>query len=210
MPLLRRAQTRGCATRRAFHHCVGERQPRFNSWSVGEVHILTKRVIPNGRRDDFEVNAHLQNLHGHLAKHTKDLVKLCRDKSVIRNRLKAAAALAETVSQSIALLDKSRFAEFKDHFYRYSERLLSQLHAFSTSETLRGSEKAFIADRTKQLGDRLKRAKRSQKARSSFARIAPAKRKAYEDAIDAVLSTSLPLAVRADLAHKILKRAISK
>jgi len=186
-------------------------QPRFNSWCVGELHILTKRLVPNGRRDDFEVNAHLQNLHGHLAKHTKDLVKLCREKSVIRNRLKSAAALTETVSQGITLLEKSRFADLKSHLYSYSERLLGQLHTFSMSETLRSNEKAFIADQARQLGDRLQRAaKGSQKARSSFARIAPAKRKAYEDAIDAVLSTSLPLTVRAELAQKIIRRAISK
>jgi len=185
-------------------------QDRFNSWCVGELHVLTRKVIPNGRRDDFEVNAHLQNLHGHLAKHTKDLVKLCREKSVIRNRLKSAAALAETVSQSIALLEKSRFAVLKDHLSSYSQRLLGQLHSLATSESLRTNEKAFIADRAKQLSDRLQRAKGSHRIRSSFARIAPAKKKAYEEAIDAVLSSSLPLAVRADLAQKILRRAISK
>src|SRR5581483_2984766 len=133
-----------------------------------------------------------------------------RDKSIIRNRLKSAAALAETVSQSIALLEKSRFAALKAHLYAYSDRLLGQLHSLGTSQTLRTTEKAYIADRATQLSERLKRAKGSHKARNSFARIAPTKRKAYEDAIDAVLSTSLPLAVRADLANKILRRAISK
>ena len=27
---------------------------RFNSWTIGELHILSPKLIPNGRRDDFE------------------------------------------------------------------------------------------------------------------------------------------------------------
>lgn len=26
-------------------------EPRFNAWAVGEVHVIDKRLIPNGRRD---------------------------------------------------------------------------------------------------------------------------------------------------------------
>jgi len=186
-------------------------QPRFNSWCVGEIHIVNTRIIPNGRRDDFEVNGHLQNLHGHLAKHAKDLVKICRDKSVVRNRLKSAAMLAEAVSQSIALLEKKQFSDLKEHMSVHSRRLIDQLDVMAKSETLTKSERIVIADRTHMLADRLRRATESRaKARGAFSRIAPAKRKAYEDAIDAVLSTSLPIAVRADLVQKIVRRATAK
>jgi len=186
-------------------------QQRFNSWCVGEIHILSKRIVPNGRRDDFEVNGHLQNLHGHLSKHAKDLVKVCRDKSVIRNRLKSAALLAETVSQSIALLEKNQFADLKQHLSAYSAKLVAQLDLFAKSEALTNAERAVIADRSRALRTRLQRAMgATRRGRDAFSRIAPAKRKAYEEAIDAVLSTSLPISVRADLAQRILRRATAK
>jgi 3-methyladenine DNA glycosylase Tag len=186
-------------------------QPRFNSWSVGEIHIVSKKIIPNGRRDDFEVNGHLQNLQSHVAKHTKDLVKVCRDKSVIRNRLKSAALLAETVSQSIALLEKSQFSDLKRHLSAYSERLVSQLEALANSQLLTNGERSFIHERSRTLSARLKRAAgSSRRANDAFSRIAPVKRKAFEEAIDAVLSTSLPISVRADLAQRILRRATAK
>ena len=186
-------------------------QPRFNSWCVGEIHITNAKIVPNGRRDDFEVNGHLQNLHGHLAKQARDLVKICRDKSVVRNRLKSAALLAEAVSQNIALLEKKQFADLKEHMAAHSHRLVAQLEAMAKSETLTKSERMVIADRTHMLADQLRRATETRaKARGAFSRIAPAKRKAYEDAIAAVLSASLPIAVRADLVQKIVRRATAK
>jgi molecular chaperone HtpG len=184
-------------------------QPRFNSWSVGEIHVLSKRILPNGRRDDFEVNGHLQNLHGHVAKHAKDLVKLCRDKSVIRNRLKSAALLAETVSQSIALLEKSQFADLKRYLSAYSAKLVTQLEELAKSESLTNAERAVVANRSRLLGTRLQRAS-IRRGRDAFSRISPSKRKAYEEAIDTILSTSLPIAVRAELTQKILRRATAK
>ncbi|TIS13850.1 MAG: molecular chaperone Hsp90, partial [Mesorhizobium sp.] len=37
-------------------------EPRFNAWSVGEVHVIDRRIVPNGRRDHFEQNAHFNNM----------------------------------------------------------------------------------------------------------------------------------------------------
>lgn len=30
------------------------KEPRFNSWTIGELHVVDKKIIPNGRRDGFE------------------------------------------------------------------------------------------------------------------------------------------------------------
>jgi hypothetical protein len=60
-------------------------EPRFNSWSVGEVHVLCSRLVPNGRRDDLEQNIHYQNLLNHVSQHARRVAKLCRTKSSERN-----------------------------------------------------------------------------------------------------------------------------
>ncbi len=63
-------------------------QTRFNSWSIGEFHIISKRICPNGRRDNFEQNAHYLNLRSQLAPICKDIAKTCHSKSAIRNNIK--------------------------------------------------------------------------------------------------------------------------
>jgi molecular chaperone HtpG len=43
-----------------FDECFKE--PRFNGWTIGEIHIIDRRVVPNARRDNFEANHHFANL----------------------------------------------------------------------------------------------------------------------------------------------------
>lgn len=59
-------------------------EPRFNAWSVGEIHVIDRRVIPNGRRDHFEQSVHLDNVLNHLAPITRDIARRCRQSSISR------------------------------------------------------------------------------------------------------------------------------
>lgn len=60
-------------------------EPRFNSWAVGEVHILDERILPNGRRDHFEQNVHFRSVLAQLAPIARDLGHRCRTSSIRRN-----------------------------------------------------------------------------------------------------------------------------
>ena len=53
-------------------------EARFNAWSVGEVHVIDRRIVPNGRRDHFEQNAHFHNLMNHLAPVAREIARQCR------------------------------------------------------------------------------------------------------------------------------------
>lgn len=64
-------------------------ESRFNSWTVGELHILDRRLIPNGRRDDFEPNVHLSNLKTQLVPIGHHIARRCRVSSTVRNRIRA-------------------------------------------------------------------------------------------------------------------------
>lgn len=66
-----------------LEECFAE--PRFNSWSVGEVHVLDRRITPNARRDDFEQNVHHNNLLNHLSPLFREISKRCRGNSIRRN-----------------------------------------------------------------------------------------------------------------------------
>ena len=61
-------------------------ETRFNAWSIGEVHVLTSKIIPNGRRDDFEQNNHYANLINHITPKAKVIAKVCRHASAERAR----------------------------------------------------------------------------------------------------------------------------
>jgi len=65
-------------------------ESRFNSWAVSEIHVLSGKIVPNGRRDDFEYSVHYQNLLGQVSVNASKISKKCRDKSSARNRVKIA------------------------------------------------------------------------------------------------------------------------
>jgi hypothetical protein len=59
-------------------------EPRFNSWAIAEIHVLNPRLVPNGRRDDFEQNTHYTNLITHIVPKAKAIAKACRASSADR------------------------------------------------------------------------------------------------------------------------------
>lgn len=61
------------------------KEPRFNGWSVGEIHVLDRRIVPNARRDNFEVNHHYYNLLVQLGPVAAKITQRCRSASVSRN-----------------------------------------------------------------------------------------------------------------------------
>jgi molecular chaperone HtpG len=70
-------------------------EPRFNAWTVGECHVLSPKLIPNGRRDDFEQNVHYSNLWTHLCPLAKQIAKACRDHSAERAKKQREAVVQQ-------------------------------------------------------------------------------------------------------------------
>lgn len=71
---------------RIFEHLFLE--PRFNGWCVGEVHILDRRIVPNGRRDYFEPSPHQRHLENHVGAIAHEVSSRCRRASSQRNKLR--------------------------------------------------------------------------------------------------------------------------
>lgn len=68
------------------------REPRFNGWTQGELFILTDKLIPNARRDDFEQNQYYFKLLNALKETVGlDITHLIRDASSARNDTSAKA-----------------------------------------------------------------------------------------------------------------------
>ena len=79
-------------------------EPRFNSWSVGEVHVVDPRVVPNGRRDQFEQNVHYANMVNHLTPTARDIARRCRTSSVRRRSLREFELYAERAAETTGII----------------------------------------------------------------------------------------------------------
>jgi hypothetical protein len=79
-------------------------EPRFNSWSIGEVHVLDRRVVPNARRDDFEQNAHYSNLLNQLGPIARAVSKRCRTSSKRRQRMRDFQLQEQSVNERLQIL----------------------------------------------------------------------------------------------------------
>lgn len=75
-------------------------EPRFNSWTVAEIHVVDPRIVPNARRDQFEHNVHFGDLTAQFEPVARQIARRCRDASIDRNRAKAL----EQAAASVALL----------------------------------------------------------------------------------------------------------
>lgn len=86
-------------------------EDRFCSWTIGEVHVLDGRVVPNGRRDEFESNTHLDNIIAHLRPVGAEVARECRVSSQKRNRLKTFELAADKVYEKLEVLKQGAVSE---------------------------------------------------------------------------------------------------
>ncbi|MCY4560201.1 MAG: ATP-binding protein [Chloroflexi bacterium] len=81
-------------------------ETRFNAWAVGEVHVLDSRIVPNGRRDHFEQNAHYNNLLNHLLPTARAIARRCRTSSVRRKWEREFETHARIAEETLAIIEQ--------------------------------------------------------------------------------------------------------
>lgn len=86
-------------------------EDRFCSWMIGEVHILDARVVPNGRRDEFESNTHLDNIIAHLRPIGAEVARECRVSSQKRNRFKTFELATDKVHERLSVLEQGAISD---------------------------------------------------------------------------------------------------
>ena len=63
-------------------------ETRFASWAMGDIHVNSKKIIPNGRRDDFEHTPHYNWLRTELSAKAEELAHRIRMRSKKRQHLR--------------------------------------------------------------------------------------------------------------------------
>lgn len=72
-------------------------EQRFGSWAVGELHVAHPKIVPNGRRDEFEHSATYTELQDELKRLTTEISQTIRGRSEARQRDKRlSVSLAST------------------------------------------------------------------------------------------------------------------
>lgn len=186
-------------------------EPRFNSWSVGEFHILNKKILPNGRRDEFEHTAHYSNLQSHVAKIATEISRTCRARSASRNFLKATKHNLEKIKNDLVV------ARSIPHSFPFRQR-----HVATLSELIRKNEinierklphaaqREALLKRTTKLRREVERMSSDKSNGTLLRHLAPAKKKAYTEVLSAMYEVTSDASVAHEYVNKILRRLRAK
>ena len=86
-------------------------EERFCSWTIGEIHLIDRSIMPNGRRDNFEPNTHLANVITHLAPIGSNVAQHCRSSSQVRNRMKTFELGEQKILHKLSILEQSAISK---------------------------------------------------------------------------------------------------
>jgi hypothetical protein len=80
---------------------------RFAAWAMGDIHVASKKIIPNGRRDDFEHTVHYTWLQSELSAKAAELAHRIRTRSQQRQRLRNVQIHFQSIDDWYSLAEKS-------------------------------------------------------------------------------------------------------
>lgn len=194
---------------------VGERdvlqeiytEPRFNSWTVGEIHTIDSRIIPNGRRDYYEQNVHFNNLINQVAPIARKISTCCRQSSVLRNLLREFQAREDKAKEKLQAIkqgglgssDRKKMVNSVDELVRDMRRLAGR-------ESLAKETRDFLTDATNRIAQSLTRARQNDKTPQALSSLTPNKRRTYEQVFALIYECSSSHAN----AHSLVERILGK
>jgi hypothetical protein len=87
-------------------------ESRFNGWTVAETHVLNQKIVPNGRRDNYEHSAHYSDLQTRLTPFAREIAQRCRTSSITRNALQKLSFDLGKCEEKLAIALKPRTPSF--------------------------------------------------------------------------------------------------
>ena len=87
------------------------KESRFNSWTVGEIHMLDRRIVPNARRDNFEANHHYSNVLVQIGPVAAKISQRCRQASISRTTLQTVENLIGQIEDRLKQKSRTDRAE---------------------------------------------------------------------------------------------------
>jgi molecular chaperone HtpG len=182
-------------------------EPRFNAWAVAEVHILDRRIVPNGRRDYYEQSAHFAHVLNQLAPLARAVTSCCRKSSQRRQVIRNAQILEDRVIRALAIVKQgaltkaarlARLAEI--------ESALERMKRIAEANTLSSGERVRVERRHRVLSARLARAAAQDGHATRLAQLPAQRRRAYEEVFSLIYACAGDLRAAKDLVQRVLAR----
>ena len=182
-------------------------EPRFNSWTVGEVHVIDPRMVPNGRRDHFEHNGHFYNLLNHLAPTAREISRRCRTNSVRRKWEREFEQHARSATESISVISQGSTSQSKrQELALATEQTILKMRSIASMDLLADTAD-YRCDRIQALRELLSEAMKDDDPVSSpLTRLSESERKMYEHLFGLVYECSTNRAAAKALVDRILLR----
>jgi hypothetical protein len=186
-------------------------EPRFNSWAVGEIHVVDPKILPNGRRDHFEQNAHYNNLTNQLAPLAREVVRRCRTYSVKRKWLREFEIHHASVRDTLDISSQGTLGETeRSKLFVLTNDTIQRRAKIADMAILEEAEKQSASDTVQELRIAVERAAAdSQTVAEPLLQIPEAERQAYLHFFELVYECSVNRQVAKALVDRILQRVSS-
>ena len=182
-------------------------EDRFNSWSIGEIHVLDNQITPNGRRDNFEQNTHYSNLQIHLAPYANQISVLCRSKSQTRNRIKSFELIELKALEEIDVLKQNAVSRSSYEFIkRETSTQISELKNLTEYYLFNKGVKRELVSRLGSLERKFARTLTIKSKKSYFDKLPKIKQSIYKEVFGLIYECSGNRAVAHGLVEKILSK----
>jgi hypothetical protein len=162
-------------------------EPRFSSWSVGEVHVAHSKIVPNGRRDEFEHSAAYAELQDELRGVVGEISSTIRSNSQQRQKSKRLALSLAYTENWIDIAQRRGLHET----IRRAALEMAQDHANTVEKHIAktGADPQSLATAERQRMQ-MKRLAESLEKKREGGKATPATTKSALAAVSAILSSS--------------------
>jgi len=186
-------------------------ESRFNSWTVAESHVLDRKIIPNGRRDNFEHNAYFADLLTRLTPHTRNIAQLCRTSSINRNLRARIDDELHKCEEKVSIAAKRRTpGRVVEALTNDVRSCLDRLEPSSKRGFLSIDERSEIEVRMKTLRTKIASLEQRGAAKEALAGFTPLQRRVLADVFDVIYESSNSLLAADELIGNIISRVRKK
>lgn len=166
-------------------------EQRFNSWSVGELHVIDPRVVPNGRRDNFHDNVHYANIINHLAPVTRDIARLCRTSSIRRKWLREFELQETDACEKLSILDQGTLGPvMRDRTVRAIRECLAHMEKIAGMDVFENGDIQKLRKGVTSMKRGLERALGAKLPAAPLAALPQSKQKMYQHLFDLIYECS--------------------
>ena len=185
-------------------------ESRFNSWVVGELHVLDRRILPNGRRDDFEHNSTYGALSNQLVPVCRELARRCRASSAARSRFLRFDTSERQVKELLrGVRSGLTGGRSPRSLLREVDQVLRQMAGTAQSALFTDLVTTGLQRRLKRLVALRKRVSETNYQFKAEVLVPPAKRRTYDEIVRLVIA-SAPTKQVAEAMVKRIGRLISQ